>query len=575
MNHREPINRPTRPRVTVFVFTVLLMAEAPLVAQEAPLSRALTDAIDRVFADYDRGDSPGCALGVIEDQEFSYARGYGMANLEFRTPLGPTSVFRIASTSKQFTAAVMAIADQRGELSLDDDIRTYLPEMPEYEVPITIRMLLHHTSGIRDYLTLMTLAGLRDEDWYSVEEALDIIARQRETNFTPGTEYLYSNSGYFLVSQIIERATGKTLREYADEHIFRPLGMTNTHFHDDHTEVVPNRASGYAPAEAGFDISMTTLDMVGDGGVFTTIEDMRKWDANFYDPVVGGEAFIETMLTPGTLTNGEELDYALGLIVDEYRGLRTVRHGGAFVGFRAENLRFPDEGVTITVFCNLATTNPSSLANRVADVLLADRLEPQAAEAESEAADGAAVPHWADDPEVELTTAQLERWAGVYHAAETGLTLPFEVYEGALAASQGGRLPLAAHGENRFSLEAANAYLEFSGERGSRRMALVQNGRTLEFAEVATFIESAADAARYAGRYHADELGVDYVITAEGPNLFVQRGRGDPIEMIPTGEDAFSLAGADVRFERAGGMPSAFVVDAGRVRGIRFERVER
>jgi CubicO group peptidase (beta-lactamase class C family) len=460
-----------------------LFAALPLAAQEAPLSRALTDNIDAVFAEYDRDDSPGCALGVNQGHQLAYARGYGMANLEFRTPLGPTSVFRIGSTSKQFTAATIALAAQRGDLSLDDDIRIHLPEMPEYDAPVTIRMLVHHTSGIRDYLGLMSLAGLRNDDWYSVDEALAMIARQQETNFTPGTQHLYSNSGYFLLSQIIERATGKTLREYAQEHIFQPLGMTNTHFHDDHTEIVPNRASGYAPAESGFDISMTTLDMVGDGGVFTTIEDMRRWDENFYDPVVGGDEFIQTMLTPGVLTSGEELDYALGLVVNEYRGLPTVRHGGAFVGFRAESLRFPDQEVTITVFCNLATTSPSRLADRVADVLLADRLGPRAEETAQAAP--AAGPARASDPPVE------------------------------------------------------------------------------------------PDATGFVGRFHSDELGVDYVITADGSDLFVKRGRGDPIRLRPTGEETFNLRGAEVRFERTGDAPDAFVIDTGRVRGIRFERVDR
>ena len=434
-------------------------------------------------------------------------------------------------------------------------------------------MLLHHTSGIRDYLALMSLAGLRPDDWYSVDEALAMVARQRETNFTPGTQYLYSNSGYFLLSQIIERATGKTLREYADEHIFRPLGMTSTHFHDDHNELVPNRASGYAPAEAGFDISMTTLDMVGDGGVFTTIEDMRRWDGNFYDPVVGGNEFLETMLAPGVLTSGEELDYALGLVVEEYRGLKTVRHGGAFVGFRAESLRFPDEETTITVFCNLATTSPSVLANRVADELLADRLEPR--EDETGPAGPPSRPAWASGAPVELAAVELERWAGVYHAAAIDLNLSFEVHGGALAVVQGAPFPLAAHSERQFAGEAVGGYFEFSGEPGERRLVLRQGEQTYEFVEVVVPITTAADAAPFAGRFHADELGVDYVITAEGSDLFVTRGRADPIPLVPTGEDTFDLQGATVRFERGDGAPDGFVIDAGRVRGIRFERVDR
>jgi len=250
------VRRATRFAIPVAALVPLMslgLAPGGASAQEAARANdavlpvaAATARVDSIFVAYDRTDSPGCALGVMRAGDLIYARGYGMANLELRQAIGPSSVFRIGSTSKQFTAATVVLAEQTGYLSLDDDIRTYLPEMPEYARPITIRMLLHHTSGIRDYLTLTSLAGLRNDDWYSIDEAYRIVARQRETNFPPGDEHRYSNSGYFLLSQIIERATGSSLREFADEHLFRPLGMLHPHFHDDHTHVVPERASGYA-----------------------------------------------------------------------------------------------------------------------------------------------------------------------------------------------------------------------------------------------------------------------------------------------------------------------------------------
>ena len=297
-----------------------------------------TGKVDEIFSTWDRIDSPGCALGVINNGKLIYTRGYGSANLEYGLPITSKSVFRIGSTSKQFTAMCIALLEEEEKLSLDDNIRRYIPEMPVYESAITIRHLLHHTSGIRDYLTLWSIAGSRDDDFFVDDEVLAMLSRQKELNFAPGDEYLYSNSGYFLLSQIVKRITGKSMREYAEKNIFEPLGMTHTHFHDDHTRIVPKRASGYeSTGKNMFRISMTTLDMIGDGGIFTTIEDLLLWDRNFYENKLGkgGPELIEKMQTTGCLNDGTHLDYALGLVVKEHRGLKKVSHGGAFVGYRA------------------------------------------------------------------------------------------------------------------------------------------------------------------------------------------------------------------------------------------------
>jgi CubicO group peptidase (beta-lactamase class C family) len=343
-----------------------------------------TASVDSVFAIYDNTRSPGCALGVIRDGEFLLRRGYGMADLEHGTPISSATVFRIGSTSKQFTAAAMVLLEQEGKLSLDDDIRLHMPEIPEYGEPVTIRQL---------YLTLMYLSGLRDDDFFTDDEVVAMLARQRELNFPPGDQYLYSNSGYFLLSQIVKRVADVSLREYAEQRIFGPLGMQNTHFHDDHTEIVPDRAMGYAPAEGdGFRISMTTLGMIGDGGVFTSVDDLLKWDNFFYDstaavpPVPRYSDFWQSMLTRGVLSDGDTLDYALGLSHGKYRGLRTIRHSGGFVGFRAQMVRFPDERFSVICLCNLSRSNPTRLVRAVADVYLADLMDP--AEAASEGRGG-------------------------------------------------------------------------------------------------------------------------------------------------------------------------------------------
>ena len=312
----------------------------------------------------------------------------------------------------------MALLEEEGELSLDDSLKKFLPQMPEYAEEITIKHLIHHTSGLRDYLTLAEIAGIRDDDYFTDAEIVDLLARQKELNFRPGEEHLYSNSGYFLLSQIVKKASGKSLREYAEEKIFQPLGMTNTHFHDDHTRIVKNRASGYAPKKGGgFVISMTTLPMTGDGGVFTSVEDLFLWDQNFYDNRLGnsGQALIEKIQTPGVLNNGEKLDYAFGLVVSEYKGLKMVSHGGSFVGFRADMIRFPEQRFSVILLANLSAFNPSVMAIRIADVYLADLFKEKSEEKKKPEPEK---PKFIKLSEVEPKPEELKAYVGKYYSEE-------------------------------------------------------------------------------------------------------------------------------------------------------------
>ncbi len=387
-----------------------------------------TDKVDKLFAQWDSTVSPGAALAIIKDGEIIYKRGYGMANLEHNVTIAPTTVFRIGSTSKQFTAACIATLVLDGKISLDDDIRKYIPEMPKYEKPITVRHLVHHTSGIRGYTGLLPLVGYRaDTDAPTIEETIEIIARQKSLNFTPGEKYSYSNSGYFLQSIIVERATGKSMNEYAQEHIFKPLGMKNTFFHQDHTMIIKNRADGYSPTKEGFRINMTNWMHVGDGGIYTTVEDMYLWDQAFYNNKLGKE-LIELIQTPGVLNNGEKLDYAFGLRISDYRGLKTVGHGGSWVGFRAVTVRFPEQRFSVVCLASLSTMSPSSLSRQIADIYLADQFKEPAKETERPRR-GAPVEA---AKELSLTPAQLKEYAGEYYSDELITTYKVMVKEGEL-----------------------------------------------------------------------------------------------------------------------------------------------
>src|ERR1700722_7544766 len=328
--------------------------------------------VDRIFASWDRPSSPGCALAVVRKGAIVYARGYGSANLELNVPITPQTVFDIGSVSKQFTAMSIVLLAEDGKLSLDDDIRKFIPELPDYGVPVTVSSMLHHLSGLRSYTDLFDLAGVPETDLTTDDDALALIARQKTLNFAPGRQYLYSDTNYFLLALVVRRLSGLTLREFARTRIFEPLGMRSSHFHDDHAMIVPGRATGYAPRPSGgFEIDMSNFEELGDGSVMTTVEDLARWDRNFEVPVVGGQRAIAQLQEFGIRTDGSKAPYAMGLILDEYRGVSRVQHTGEWVGYRSSFLRFPEARLSVILLCNvIGDLDPLALSERVADVYL-------------------------------------------------------------------------------------------------------------------------------------------------------------------------------------------------------------
>ncbi len=382
--------------------------------------------VDAVFAQWDRPDAPGCAVAVVEDGEIVYKNGYGMANLEHGVPITPHTVFYTGSLSKQFVAMSIALLAARGVLAFDDDIRRYVSEIPEYDQPITIRHLVHHTSGLRDYLTLTDLAGRDYADAMLEEEVIELLTRQKALNFSPGDQYLYSNSGYFLLAEIVKRASGMTLRAFAEKNIFQLLGMHDSHFHDDRSMIVPNRADGYFQRDdGGWGAWRMRFALVGSGGLYTAVEDLYRWDQNFYRNKLGAgtQALIDTTLMMGTLNNGAEFTYAFGLRHGAYRGLRTIRHGGALGGYRAHLVRFPEQRFSIAITCNLSDVNPGRLADQIADVYLADRLEPPLAESDSQTEGSAAT----EVGPGTFSPSQLAEFAGTYYSEELDVTYTMSV----------------------------------------------------------------------------------------------------------------------------------------------------
>jgi CubicO group peptidase (beta-lactamase class C family) len=375
-------------------------------------------ATDSLLARWDRPDAPGFALGIVRDGRLVHARGYGLANLEFGVPVTPRTPFHVASVSKQFTAFAVQLLAAEGKLSVEDEVRRWVPELHDFGPRIAIRHLLHHTSGIRDQWTLLTLAGWRMEDVITQDDIFRLVFRQRELNFEPGTEYLYSNSGYSLLGLIVERVSGRTLREFLDERVFRPLEMRDTHVHDDHRMLVPGRAYSYAQAGNGYRHSVLSYANSGATSLFTTVEDLARWDANLETGRVGGPAVLRAMLDTVPLTSGQRNGYASGLIHGRYRGLATVEHGGSDAGFRSVFLRFPSERFTVILLGNLASLNPGQVARQVANVWLADAFPEPAPPAGPPQAGGAGGGGAGGLPALSATVPAAASYAGRYWSEE-------------------------------------------------------------------------------------------------------------------------------------------------------------
>lgn len=373
-------------------------------------------AVDEVFADLTNAGSPGCALGVFRDGKIIYEKGYGLANIEENVPINPQTVFDIGSTSKQFTASSILLLEKQGKLSVNDEVRKYVPELGETARGVTILHMLNHTSGLRDYLALMDLAGTAIDGVTTDEDALALIARQKALNFAPGSEWLYSNTGFFLLSTIVKRVSGKSLREFAAENIFGPLGMNHSQYRDDHTALIPNRALAYEEKEKkdGYALNVSYFEQTGDGAVHTSVEDLQRWDENFYDVRIGGKEFLSELQERGKLNDGKVLPYAKGLSHSDYRGLPTVSHGGAWGGYRAELLRFPQQHFSVACLCNVGNAQPSKRAHQVADVYLASLMKPKEQQKKEEDEEGKAK----EKGRMELKSEQLKAFAGDYWSDE-------------------------------------------------------------------------------------------------------------------------------------------------------------
>jgi len=540
---------------------------------------ALAAGIDQIFGAAISAETPGCAAAVFRAGEITFARGYGLANLEHHVPITSRTTFRIASLSKPFTALSALIAIRQGHFSLDDDIRRHLPEMPDYGKPITVRHLLWHTSGIRSSEALFRLADEGKQE-HTPKETLQMIARQQGLNFAPGSEHAYSNSGYFLVGEIIERTTGKSLRRFVDEQIFEPLGMTSSLFFDDPSEIVPNLAQGYFIRDDGaLGRVRTRAVWGGGGGMISSVEDLARFDGILnHNPLEGGDDLLAEFLSPGKLDDGSLIqanydfgpkqNYGFGMSSGRFHGESFIQHGGLIEGYTSSWYHFPERQLGLVVLCNANSNVAILLLQQVAGLLIAPEAPPPPA----------------PPPEpMQVSPEVLHRLQGVFtNDAAIFNPLDIRIVEGRLKLDAYEFLiDLDVVGEDRLRSAAefpAELNIRFTGPPG-RRTARVSGTMFVdeyEFEEVPRFNPSRQDLDELSGRYHSDELETSYEFFTVGGELYCRAGSGEPARAIWPARDLVRLSSirrAILTRDESGGI-TGFGLSVQRARGVRFEKTD-
>ncbi|MGY4500439.1 CubicO group peptidase (beta-lactamase class C family) [Bradyrhizobium sp. GM24.11] len=529
----------------------------------------MAHAVDQLFAHWARPDSPGASIAVIQNGKIIYSHGYGAANLEYGVPNTPATVFHLASVSKQFTAFAIYLLAHDGKLSLDDDVRKHVPKLHDFGKLITIRQLLHHTSGVRDQWNLLALAGWRLDDEITDDDVARLLFQQTELNFAPGDQFLYSNSGYTLLAMVVKQVSGKTLAEFAKERIFDPLGMSHTHFQDKYGVVANDRAYSYGRQPDGkYQYIALTYSTVGPSSLFSTVGDLARWDENFYTGEVGGLTLLAEMQQKGKLNDGKDINYASGLFIGKYRGLRTVEHAGGDAAYRTNILRFPDQHFSVVVLANAGDMNPAVLSFRIADIYLKELLKP--------APDKPALD---DKPEVTVDPKILDAYVGDYEL-RPGFVISISKDNDHLVTRATGQpsFPMYAVSNTAFRLRVVPAEVVFEevAQGGTaQNAALHQNGANFPLKRI-TIVKPAADRLKaYEGHYYSAELGVIYDVFISENGLMVRYPRGE-LDLQPVGTDAFTTGFpiGNLKFACANdGKCNALSIDDGRVKQLRFDRI--
>ncbi|MEM6801772.1 MAG: serine hydrolase domain-containing protein [Bacteroidota bacterium] len=526
--------------------------------------------VDSLFSPWAKPNSPGAAVGIFKDGQLIYTQGYGMSNLEYDIPIKPNSIFHVASISKQFTNFAVLLLEEEGKLSIEDDIRKYLPEIHDFGKTISIRQLMHHTSGFRDQWQLLAIAGWRLDDVITKEHIMRLIEGQRELNFEPGSQYRYSNSGYSILARLVEKVSGKSFREFAQKRIFKPLNMEDTHVHDDHEMIVPRRTYSYRPDAWGYKKAVLSYANDGATSLFTTVEDMGKWMANMLNPTLG-ESFVQKMRKKGILNSGEEIGYGLGQSVGIYKGLDWAGHGGADAGFRSTVRWYPAHGFGVVILSNLASFNPSQKADQITDIFL----HKEFVEEKEEVAKKLEV--------VDISPKELKKYVGRYTVTNYGAQIRTEIKNDKLMGIlewNGNQFSMSYLGKDRFvSDEDADLKMNFMMKNGEVESIEGWDGSTkLKVVPYVEFDKTRENLGKYEGNYYSPETDSFYKITYTKEGLIASHNRHGNIMLSQNGEHSFSASawwiGKLTFVLNKKDEIEACLMGVGRVENLRFNKVE-
>lgn len=545
---------------------IFFMGLSTSICQTSSTATDVEKSIDKIFAGYDHINIPGAAVAVVQNGEVVFKKGYGSANLEYDIPVTPETIFHVASVSKQFTVFALLLLQEEGKLSLEDPIQKHIAEVPDFGQEITLRHLATHTSGMRDQWDLLNLAGWRWDDVITKEHVLKMVSRQKELNFTPGEQYMYCNTGFTLLAEVVARVSGKTFNQFTQSRMFTPLNMTNSQFYDDHQRIVKNRAYSYYPWTFGYQKSVLSYANVGATSLFTTVEDLSLWANNFKELKVGSKAIVDQMNTLAVLNNGENFGGAYGQFVGLYKGLQQIQHSGGDAGYRSHLVRFPDQDFAVSVVSNNGVANPTALALLVADLYLKDDFveEPKSTKKKQKT--------------TRLKEKELKAFEGQYWDAKDLYSRKIELKGENLQYDRGNgnTTELAPLSKNSFvMLNVPNEVtVTFSSENGQNRMIVTEGEQILGTLDEYTPVDAASvDMKQYLGSYTSEELSTTYTMVEKEGVLVATHYRGSDIPLSLVKTDVFKAGGNTIVITRDNNNTIiGLKVSTGRVKNLKFTK---
>lgn len=542
--------------------TLLLLLCSLLASAQNP-SGNIQKNIDSLFKAYDTKTGPGVAVLIIRDQQVIFKKGYGIANLEYDEPITATSVFDIASVSKQFTGYAIATLIQQGKISENDDIHKYLPDVPQYAQKITVHNLLHHTSGIRDWPTTLNMAGWRWDEDFLFDDIMRMVKHQKDLDFEPGSKFSYSNTGYNLLAEIVGKVSGKPYPQWVKENIFTPLNMNSSIVMDNHQKVIKHLATSYYGNGDGAGKINDALIAYGSSSIYTNVEDLGKWVIFFQKALESKDPVVQRMIQTDILTNKEKNDYGYGLIMSN-NGASLIEHDGGWAGYRTIISNYPDDKLSIILLSNASGFNPESSSLAIAKMFLKEKLK-----------SGPVREDLQNVPTIKVNESQLQKYTGSYQLG-TGWYVTFTVENSNLMVQANGeaKFPTAAKSDTVFWVQGYGSSFTF---RDIKDKASTTRYRNIIAKRIIPVTITTDQLSEYAGRYHSDELETDYKIALNNGKLSIYQIRLGDIQMDPdlAIKDQFSTSIGTISFTRnTQGKVSGLTASGGRPKNIRFNKLQ-